>query len=322
MSRKAGENGIAEYVDYLNNYNRKARGAGAGKGTDRLSGLDVRYMADAAEDFGVSKSDAAKEVIQYARRNEDNTRMGGATEDALNKLREFLNNNSEATPDPTPDSTPDSTPEPNPAPEATSTSQPKMETGSISATDSGVAAPIQQDNDITVSGNRNKIKQDNSIKQKFITDNSFTDNSSRTYGGDTRIFEYNPSEGSKALYDSPVSAATMGGFFDTSDSPANAQKFMDMYIDSNNLAQRRNKQEYDRTKIIDYAPNDLSRIGDLESDLDKSSRRSFRSSKRRSQDLFGKRPFAGNFVLPKVPNQPKDRTEEISDKFINKIESL
>lgn len=319
MSRKAGESGLAEYVNYLNNYDRTARGAGSGKGTDRFSGLDIRNVTDAAEDFGVNKADAAREVIQYARRNEDKTRMGGAAEAALNQLRKYLQDNSETTPNSTPEPTPSPDPAPDPAP---GTSQPRMETGDISATDGGIGAPVQQDNDITNTGDNNTISQDNSINQDFITDNSFTDNSVRTYGGDTRSFTYNAGKGNKALYDSPVSAATMGGFYDTSDSPAKAQKFMDMYIDSNNLAQRRNKQEYDRTKIIDYDPNDLNRIGDLESDLDASSKRSFRSSRRRSQDLFGKNPFAGNFVLPKVPNPPKDRTEEIAEKFTDRIESL
>ena len=70
--------GLDNYIDYLNNYNRRARGAGASKGTDRFSGLDVRYVHDAAKDFGVNEYDAADQVIQFARRNEDNTRMGGA----------------------------------------------------------------------------------------------------------------------------------------------------------------------------------------------------------------------------------------------------
>ena len=89
-SRKAGENGMAEYVDYLNNYDRKARGEGSSRGTDRFSGLDVRYVYDAKDDFGIDKYDAASEVLKYARGLEGKSRMGGATEDALDNLRDIL----------------------------------------------------------------------------------------------------------------------------------------------------------------------------------------------------------------------------------------
>ena len=89
-SRKAGENGMAEYVDYLNNYDRKARGEGSSRGKDRFSGLDVRYVYDAKDDFGIDKYDAASEVLKYARSIEGKSSMGGATEDALDKLRGIL----------------------------------------------------------------------------------------------------------------------------------------------------------------------------------------------------------------------------------------
>ena len=41
MADKAGENGMSEYVDYLNSYDREARGAGSSKGTDRV---DIRCV--------------------------------------------------------------------------------------------------------------------------------------------------------------------------------------------------------------------------------------------------------------------------------------
>ena len=57
---------------------------------DRFSGLDVRYMHDARDEFGVDKYTAAQEVLDYADRVEGKTRMGGATEDALDALRALL----------------------------------------------------------------------------------------------------------------------------------------------------------------------------------------------------------------------------------------
>ena len=82
----------SNFGDYLSGYDRVAKGAGSHKGTDRLSGLDVREMYDAREDFGISDKKAAKEILAYARSNENNTRMGGGTEDALDKLREIVRN--------------------------------------------------------------------------------------------------------------------------------------------------------------------------------------------------------------------------------------
>ena len=96
--RKAGENGMAEYVDYLNSYDRKARGAGSGKKppTDRLSALDINRVFDKGhEDFGHSRRDSAREVLKYASRVEDDTKMGGGSEKALARLRRIANAKSE-----------------------------------------------------------------------------------------------------------------------------------------------------------------------------------------------------------------------------------
>ena len=60
---------------------------------------------------------------------------------------------------------------------------------------------------------------------------------SKYYGGSSRTFNYTPSKGNdgnpEGLYDTPVSKATMGGFYDVDDSPAANQKFLDFYIDNN-----------------------------------------------------------------------------------------
>ena len=85
---------------------------------------------------------------------------------------------------------------------------------------------ISQDNDqtSTISGNNNYVNQQQ-------------DNSIRQYGGDTRIFNYQG--GGDRRTDTPVSAATMGGFYDVDDSPAKQAKFMDMYSTLNRDAQKK-----------------------------------------------------------------------------------
>jgi len=69
------------------------------------------------------------------------------------------------------------------------------------------------------STNLNAI-QDNDINTDITGDDNYVynrqDNSVRNYGGDTRVFNYQ-SSGNPAL-DSPVSAATMGGYYDVDDS--------------------------------------------------------------------------------------------------------
>ena len=85
---------------------------------------------------------------------------------------------------------------------------------------------VHQDNDITTSitGNNNYVSnnQDNSIRQ---------------YGGSTRVFNYQGGDDKRT--DTPVSAATMGGFYDVDDSPAKQAKFADMYSTMNRDAQKR-----------------------------------------------------------------------------------
>ena len=190
--RKAGENGMAEYVDYLNNYDRKARGAGSEKKppTDRLSALDInRVFEKGYEDFGHSRKDSAREVLKYASRIEDDTRMGGASERALARLRRIANAKDESS-KPNRPNKPDTKPEkPDPKPDPTPPSGGNngtinIDTGAdqniggrppIGGGDDGlsygdVSQLINQDNDIvnTITGNNNTVtnNQDNSINQE------------------------------------------------------------------------------------------------------------------------------------------------------------
>ena len=104
------------------------------------------------------------------------------------------------------------------------------------------------------SGNRNttvkqknnqefKTTQDNDIVTSIVGDNNnvsnYQDNSVRNYGGDQKNFTY--VGGKNPLTDSPVSAATMAGYYDVDDSPAKQAKFVDMYTTMNRDNQQRRK---------------------------------------------------------------------------------
>mgnify|MGYP003111020548 FL=1 len=90
MSRIAGKS--KKFQEYLRGYDRTARGAGSEKdpAVDRFSGLDVRYVFQKGLDRGLSKEDAARDVLAYAAELEGRSKMGGATEAALDKLRGYL----------------------------------------------------------------------------------------------------------------------------------------------------------------------------------------------------------------------------------------
>ena len=94
--RMAGD-ALNEYKDYLENYDRTAKGAGSSKGTDRFSGLDVREAFDNRGDL--SKAEGAQAVLDYFDGIKDTTRHGGGTKDALDKLRGYVNEKPDETPE-------------------------------------------------------------------------------------------------------------------------------------------------------------------------------------------------------------------------------
>ena len=80
------------YAKYIDNYDRKAYGEGHDHdpAVDRFSGRDVRKMYRAGhKEYGKSKKEAAQMVLDYAEKVKGKTKMGGATRDALNKLKEI-----------------------------------------------------------------------------------------------------------------------------------------------------------------------------------------------------------------------------------------
>ena len=191
-------------------------------------------------------------------------------------------------------------------------------TGNVSGGTGSIVSPISQDNDIAIDGNQNTVSQDNSINQ--TVDNS--DNSRRYYGGSSRTFNYRGGDGESSLYDSPVSKATMGGFYDTDDSPAAAAKFMDMYVDSNILGQRDIRRDYDKRKITDYGANDPGRMTELEGRLGKSIEGSRARADKQERKMFGDNPYGGTFKLPQLPNPVVDNTKQIYEDSIERIKKI
>jgi hypothetical protein len=110
-----------------------------------------------------------------------------------------------------------------------------------SGTTNGDMSPVQNQNTnggaATAIGGNNSGNIDNSV------DNS------RTYGGDTRIFN---GSGGNGLYNTDVSDATKAGFYGVDDSPSGRQQFLDQYIDSNNLTQKDHRTDYDSRTDTDY----------------------------------------------------------------------
>ena len=79
--------GLADYKKFLRTYDHTARGKGSKKGKERFSGLDVRFVRDAAKDYDISKEERNKAIIEAVKQyDKDDVSMGGATEEALEKL--------------------------------------------------------------------------------------------------------------------------------------------------------------------------------------------------------------------------------------------
>ena len=81
-----------EFREYLEDYDREARGAGSDKEppTDRFSAKDVRYVFKKGLDRGLSKAAAAEDVLDYATDLIGDSKMGGGTRRALKKLKRYL----------------------------------------------------------------------------------------------------------------------------------------------------------------------------------------------------------------------------------------
>jgi hypothetical protein len=280
MARKAGD-AIANFKDYLDDFDRKGDGAGSEKGKDRFSALDIRTAFGNRGDL--SKAEGAKMVLDYAdRASTEGSSMGGGSNAALDKLRGYVKAGKK---------------EPQTQDQVETTSNvPAASTGNATAGDNSIASPISQANPISIDGDSNQVNQDNSIRQTqnydYSVDNSkvLNDNSYRSYGADGGGGKY-------------------GG---ADDSPAAAARFMDMYIDSNKLNQRSMRNDFEFNTNTDYSANDRFGAEKREKELNKSIKESRGRSDKMQQALFGGRsPFDFTYVNPETPDPIKSNAEEI-----------
>ena len=204
-------------------FDLSAGGAGAKKGTERLSAQDIKRLR---EQGGFSR----KEIVEYAENHDFGDgpgASGGKAQALLSKYKDAIAaNKGKKEEDAEPVSETPPTPTPTPVAQETE--------GSAAIGDnSNASGPQQADTAIGGGTQQTQIAGDNNT----VTNNQAIDNS-RSYGGSSRIFNY---QGTGDLTkDTPVSAATMAGFYDVDDSPAANASRLDRQVDQN----RQNQQYY------------------------------------------------------------------------------
>ena len=130
--------------------------------------------------------------------------------------------------------------DPKPDPEVTTPTPPP---GSAVSGPGRNSQSQSQANPVTVTGDNNQTTVDNSQNQ--------TINNNTDYGDSIRYFNYRGGKDG-GVYDTPVSMATMAGYYDADDSPGSTAKFLGKYIDANNLAQRGMREAYKGRTNFDY----------------------------------------------------------------------
>ena len=175
---------------------------------------------------------------------------------------------------------------------------------------------VQQDNDIntTINGDNNKVfnEQDNSIRQ---------------YGGDNRSFTYNAGKGGNRYEDTPVSAATMGGFYDVNDSPGAQAGRFDMWSTMNRDAQKRYAGDAMKT-YAKYGNIDAREYTaeSMENTLNRGVQYSFDRADRQTGHVFGD-IWNDNYItedwkMPSAPEAITSNAADIADKAKEDIEDI
>lgn len=262
--------------------------------------------------FGGSVDERAD---HFRKLQESGTKFNGRAQEYLASKFGFDFGNKTKKPE-EPDETPDT------PPENTKPGQPV----SPGTTAGGQSQGVNQDNDIstTINGNNNTVtnSQDNSVNQT-ITNNT-------TYGGSTRNFTYSGGKGEKGLYDSPVSKATMGGYYDVDDSPAASQQFLDRYIGANSKAQAAESKRYKAEGSFDYnAMADKSRAFNpvaMQERLDREPLIDYDRNTIQFADLFGdmanKQFDPGPYMMPKPPSKIESKAGEIAKDYKDDLDNL
>jgi len=261
-SKKYNENTVDQMnqqvygVENINDFDAAASGAGAGKNINRLSNTDIKGLQ---KEGGFSR----KEILQYVEDNPDVDASGKKAQKLLGRYKDRIAANQKEkesastnpvettptpepvappatapeptpttpnptpnlTPNPTPNPTPNLTPNPTPNPTPEDTNPTPSPGAEINAPVSSSTGNVKSRQDASIVGDNNSINQETNI-----------DNSSTVYGGSSRIFNY--TGGSNPATDTPVSAATMGGFYDVDDSASANASRLDRQIGQNQDAQK------------------------------------------------------------------------------------
>tara|TARA_R110002020_G_scaffold143654_5_gene316109 strand:- start:6818 stop:7870 length:1053 start_codon:yes stop_codon:yes gene_type:complete len=189
------------------------------------------------------------------------------------------------------------------------------------AVDTGNTANTQKD----IGNTENDIKTSSgNITSNPIGDNNYSsaniDSSVRTYGGSNRVFNYQGGSGQSSLYDSPVSAATMGGYYDVDDSPAAQAKFVNLHSGINQDNQKRYAGQAMEGALAAIAMNNQLPSVDYEA-RKAANRQEAEDSKTISNiNLFGDRDFAKGYLPdyefgadPKPIEDPFEKDDDDDD---------
>ena len=279
-------------VKNINDFDASASGRGSLNNENRLSKADIKGLR---REGGFNR----KQILEYVENNPEVASDGQAAQNLLNKYKDNIaarkaKNEEKEVVEPVQETT-------QTTPVDTSPTQDQETIASVEGDNSNAAGGQQVNTEAgggtianQISGNNNTISNNQNI------DNS-VDNT-RSYGGSTRIFNY--TGGSNAATDTPVSAATMAGFYDVDDSPAANASRLDRQIDQN----RQGQQYYSNTSniaqgAIDRAAN--NRFIDPRS-LDE-------RIAARTQNMFDQSTLMGNNIFgdmfavkPVNYNSPKD----------------
>ena len=295
-------------VKNINDFDASASGRGSLNNENRLSKADIKGLR---REGGFNR----KQILEYVENNPEVASDGQAAQNLLNKYKDNIaarkaKNEEKEVVEPVQETTPTT-------PVDTSPTQDQETIASVEGDNSNAAGGQQVNTEAgggtianQISGNNNTISNNQNI------DNS-VDNT-RSYGGSTRIFNY--TGGSNAATDTPVSAATMAGFYDVDDSPAANASRLDRQIDQN----RQGQQYYSNTSniaqgAIDRAAN--NRFIDPRS-LDE-------RIAARTQNMFDQSTLMGNNIFgdmfavkPVNYNSPKDPEKVEQPDFQNWYETM
>ena len=194
----------------------------------------------------------------------------------------------------------------------------------------GLGNPGAQDPRKLGSGGQ-RVNQDNDISTNVTGDKNTVineqDNSVRNYGGSTRNFTYNSGEGENRYEDTPISAATMSGYYDVDDSPAAQAKFNSMYTTMNRDNQKRYAGEAMKS-FAKYGNLDARSYTDesMENTINRGIQYSFDRSDRQTGHVFGD-IWNDNYIteewkMPKAPAAIESNAADIAKDAKKDIEDI